>query len=111
MRQVSHVLQREVQPQPRVQVEFHRHAADARARHDRRHVVGQALGERTVHAGFPAARWEPRLAPRERPPWSWRTFLAGFWLGRATGIRAWLLGLAMVVLGSVLVAVTIALGG
>ena len=38
-------------------------------------------------------------------------FLAGFWLGRATGIRAWLLGLAMVVLGSVLVAVTIALGG
>ncbi|MET8450681.1 MFS transporter [Streptomyces sp. NPDC005209] len=23
---------------------------------------------------------DPRLAPRERPPWSWRTFLAGFWL-------------------------------
>ncbi|MGA8892586.1 MAG: VIT1/CCC1 transporter family protein [Anaeromyxobacteraceae bacterium] len=38
-------------------------------------------------------------------------FLAGFWLGRATGIRAWLLGLAMVVLGSSLVALTIALGG
>lgn len=38
-------------------------------------------------------------------------FFAGFWLGRATGIRAWLLGLAMVVLGSLLVAVTIALGG
>ena len=38
-------------------------------------------------------------------------FLAGYYLGRATGIRAWLLGLAMVVLGSALVAVTIALGG
>ncbi|HET8734352.1 MAG TPA: VIT1/CCC1 transporter family protein [Anaeromyxobacteraceae bacterium] len=38
-------------------------------------------------------------------------FLAGFWLGRASGIRAWLLGLAMVVLGTLLVAVTIALGG
>ena len=38
-------------------------------------------------------------------------FFAGFWLGRATGIRAWLLGLAMVVLGSSLVALTIALGG
>ncbi len=38
-------------------------------------------------------------------------FFAGYWLGRATGIRAWLLGLAMVVLGSLLVAVTIALGG
>jgi VIT1/CCC1 family predicted Fe2+/Mn2+ transporter len=38
-------------------------------------------------------------------------FLAGFWLGRATGIRAWLLGLVMVVLGGSLVAVTIALGG
>jgi VIT1/CCC1 family predicted Fe2+/Mn2+ transporter len=38
-------------------------------------------------------------------------FLAGFWLGRATGIRTWLLGLAMVVLGGSLVAITIALGG
>lgn len=38
-------------------------------------------------------------------------FLAGFWLGRATGIRPWLLGLVMVVLGGSLVAVTIALGG
>jgi hypothetical protein len=38
-------------------------------------------------------------------------FLSGFWLGRATGIRAWLLGIAMMVLGSLLVAVTIALGG
>lgn len=38
-------------------------------------------------------------------------FLAGWWLGRATGVRAWLLGLVMVVLGSVLVAVTVALGG
>jgi hypothetical protein len=38
-------------------------------------------------------------------------FLAGYYLGRATGIRAWLLGLAMVVLGSVLGAGTIALGG
>ncbi|HET8733118.1 MAG TPA: VIT1/CCC1 transporter family protein, partial [Anaeromyxobacteraceae bacterium] len=38
-------------------------------------------------------------------------FLAGFWLGRATGIRAWLLGLAMVALGTSLVALTVALGG
>jgi VIT1/CCC1 family predicted Fe2+/Mn2+ transporter len=38
-------------------------------------------------------------------------FLAGYWLGKATGVRAWLLGLAMVVLGSSLVALTIALGG
>jgi VIT1/CCC1 family predicted Fe2+/Mn2+ transporter len=38
-------------------------------------------------------------------------FLAGFWLGRATGIRPWLLGLGMAVLGSALVALTIALGG
>jgi VIT1/CCC1 family predicted Fe2+/Mn2+ transporter len=38
-------------------------------------------------------------------------FLAGYWLGRATGVRAWLLGLAMVVAGSALVALTVALGG
>jgi VIT1/CCC1 family predicted Fe2+/Mn2+ transporter len=38
-------------------------------------------------------------------------FLAGYWLGRATGLRAWLLGLAMVVLGCALVGLTIALGG
>jgi VIT1/CCC1 family predicted Fe2+/Mn2+ transporter len=38
-------------------------------------------------------------------------FLAGYWLGRASGVRAWALGLAMVVLGSGLVAITIALGG
>lgn len=38
-------------------------------------------------------------------------FLAGFWLGRETGIRPWVLGLAMAVLGSALVALTIALGG
>jgi VIT1/CCC1 family predicted Fe2+/Mn2+ transporter len=38
-------------------------------------------------------------------------FLAGYSLGKATGVRPWLLGLAMVVLGSALVALTIALGG
>jgi hypothetical protein len=38
-------------------------------------------------------------------------FLAGWWLGRSTGIRPWLLGLAMVILGAALVALTIALGG
>lgn len=38
-------------------------------------------------------------------------FLAGFWLARWTGARPWLLGLAMVFLGSSLVAITIALGG
>jgi VIT1/CCC1 family predicted Fe2+/Mn2+ transporter len=38
-------------------------------------------------------------------------FLAGWSLGKATGVRAWLLGLSMVVLGSSLVAITIALGG
>ena len=38
-------------------------------------------------------------------------FLAGWSLGKATGVRAWLLGLAMVVLGSSLVAITVALGG
>jgi len=38
-------------------------------------------------------------------------FLAGRWLGKATGIRPWLLGLAMVVLGTVLVGITVALGG
>jgi len=38
-------------------------------------------------------------------------FVAGYGLGKATGVRAWLLGLAMVVLGALLVALTIALGG
>ena len=38
-------------------------------------------------------------------------FLAGYWLGKATGVRAWLLGLAMVLLGGALVGLTIALGG
>ncbi len=38
-------------------------------------------------------------------------FLAGFWLGRATGIRPWLLGLSMAGVGTALVVVTIALGG
>jgi hypothetical protein len=38
-------------------------------------------------------------------------FFAGFYLGKATGVRAWLLGLAMVVLGAALVALTMALGG
>jgi VIT1/CCC1 family predicted Fe2+/Mn2+ transporter len=38
-------------------------------------------------------------------------FLAGFSLGRATGARPWLLGLAMVVLGAALVGLAIALGG
>jgi VIT1/CCC1 family predicted Fe2+/Mn2+ transporter len=38
-------------------------------------------------------------------------FIAGWSLGKATGVRAWLLGLAMVVLGSSLVAITVALGG
>lgn len=38
-------------------------------------------------------------------------FLAGYSLGKATGVRPWLLGLAMVVLGGTLVVLTIALGG
>jgi VIT1/CCC1 family predicted Fe2+/Mn2+ transporter len=38
-------------------------------------------------------------------------FFAGYSLGKATGVRPWLLGLAMVVLGTALVALTIALGG
>jgi VIT1/CCC1 family predicted Fe2+/Mn2+ transporter len=38
-------------------------------------------------------------------------FLAGAWLGRATGIRPWLLGLGMALVGTALVAITIALGG
>ena len=38
-------------------------------------------------------------------------FLAGWSLGRATGVRAWLLALGMVLLGGALVVVTIALGG
>ena len=38
-------------------------------------------------------------------------FLAGFWVARWTGARPWRLGLAMVVLGSALVGITIALGG
>lgn len=38
-------------------------------------------------------------------------FLAGWSLGRVTGVRAWLLGLAMVLLGVVLVGLTVALGG
>lgn len=38
-------------------------------------------------------------------------FVAGYYLGKATGVRAWLLGLAMVILGAALVALTIALGG
>jgi VIT1/CCC1 family predicted Fe2+/Mn2+ transporter len=38
-------------------------------------------------------------------------FFAGWWLGKATGVRAWLLALAMVLVGVVLVAVAVALGG
>jgi hypothetical protein len=38
-------------------------------------------------------------------------FLAGFWLGKATGVRPWLLGLVMVLVGSALVGITMALGG
>ena len=38
-------------------------------------------------------------------------FVAGYSLGKATGLRAWLFGLAMVVLGTALVVLTIALGG
>ena len=38
-------------------------------------------------------------------------FLAGWSLGKATGVRAWLLGLVMVVVGSAMVAATVALGG
>jgi VIT1/CCC1 family predicted Fe2+/Mn2+ transporter len=38
-------------------------------------------------------------------------FLAGWSLGKATGVRAWLLGIAMVLLGAALVALTVALGG
>ncbi|MGC1458079.1 MAG: VIT1/CCC1 transporter family protein [Steroidobacteraceae bacterium] len=38
-------------------------------------------------------------------------FLTGYAFGRVAGYRPWLTGLAMIVLGSVLVAITIALGG
>jgi len=38
-------------------------------------------------------------------------FLCGYWLGRHAGHRPWGMGFAMVIVGSVLVAVTIALGG
>jgi VIT1/CCC1 family predicted Fe2+/Mn2+ transporter len=38
-------------------------------------------------------------------------FLAGYWLGKETGINAWRIGLAMMVVGAALVAITIALGG
>jgi VIT1/CCC1 family predicted Fe2+/Mn2+ transporter len=38
-------------------------------------------------------------------------FLAGYFLGKATGLPRWRLGLTMVVLGSALVGLTIALGG
>jgi VIT1/CCC1 family predicted Fe2+/Mn2+ transporter len=38
-------------------------------------------------------------------------FLVGYWLGKATGARAWRFGLTMVVVGSALVGLTIALGG
>jgi len=38
-------------------------------------------------------------------------FLCGYWLGHYAGHRPWRMGFAMVVVGSVLVALTIALGG
>jgi VIT1/CCC1 family predicted Fe2+/Mn2+ transporter len=38
-------------------------------------------------------------------------FLTGYAFGRVAGYRPWLTGLAMIVIGSVLVAITIALGG
>jgi VIT1/CCC1 family predicted Fe2+/Mn2+ transporter len=38
-------------------------------------------------------------------------FFAGYGLGKATGVRAWILGIAMVLVGAALVGVTIALGG
>jgi len=38
-------------------------------------------------------------------------FLVGFRLGKYAGVRPWRWGLSMIVLGGVLVAITIALGG
>ena len=38
-------------------------------------------------------------------------FLTGYAFGRITGRRPWLRGIAMVVLGSILVGITMALGG
>ena len=38
-------------------------------------------------------------------------FLAGYAYGRTTGRHPWVVGISMVVLGSILVAMTIALGG
>ena len=38
-------------------------------------------------------------------------FLCGYWLGRHAGYRPWRMGFAMVLVGSMLVAITIALGG
>ena len=38
-------------------------------------------------------------------------FLTGYGLGRLTGFRPWVSGIAMVVLGAALVGITIALGG
>jgi hypothetical protein len=38
-------------------------------------------------------------------------FFTGFAFGRAAGYRPWLMGCAMVLLGSALVGITIALGG
>ena len=37
--------------------------------------------------------------------------LAGYWLGKETGLRPWLLGVAVAVVGTALVALTIVLGG
>ena len=38
-------------------------------------------------------------------------FISGYWLGRYTGGRPWLLGISMVVIGVILVGITIAMGG
>ena len=38
-------------------------------------------------------------------------FVTGYAFGRITGRRPWVMGIAMVVLGSALVAITMALGG
>jgi VIT1/CCC1 family predicted Fe2+/Mn2+ transporter len=38
-------------------------------------------------------------------------FLTGYAFGRCAGLRPWVMGISMVVLGCLLVAITIALGG
>ena len=63
----------------------------------------QTGADKTVHVAWDSALVLNTVRKRPRP--------CGYWLADHTGYHPWRTGLSMVVLGVVLLAVTIALGG